>query len=69
MTSPLVFSAHNVYNISVVEQCRWLLKELGLGWMLQKCLPDSLTSNAVKDLRNIILKHDLSQSVNSARNL
>ena len=37
-------------SISVVEQCRWLLEELGLGWMLQKCLSDSLTSNAVKDL-------------------
>ena len=51
-----------------MKQCRWLLEELGLGWMLQKCLSDSLTSNAVKDLRNIILKHDWSQSVNNARN-
>ena len=47
---------------------RWLLEELGLGWMLQKCLSDSLTSNAVNDLQNIIVKHDWSQSVNSARN-
>ena len=39
----------------------------GRTWTLQKCLCYSLTSNAIEDLRNIILKHDWSQSVNSAR--
>ena len=61
-------SADNVYSISVVEQCRWLLEELGLGWILQKCLSDPTASDTVKDLQNIILKQDWSQSVDSARN-
>ena len=56
----------DVYSISVVEQCRWLLEELGLWWKLQKC---QMTSNAVNDLWNIILRHDWSQLVNSAKNL
>ena len=48
---------------------RWRsIEELGLGWMLQKCLSDFLASNAVKDLQNIILKHEWSQLVNSAKN-
>ena len=61
-------SADNVYCICLVEQCRWLLEELGLGWILQKCLSDPMASDTVKDLRNIILKQDRSQTVNSARN-
>ena len=58
----------DVYSISLVEQCRWLLEELGLGWILQKCLSDHTASDTVKDLQNIILKQDWSQTVNSARN-
>lgn len=60
-------SVDNVYSISLVEQCRWLLEELGLGWNLHKCLSDSLTPNTVKDLQTIIYKRDWCLSVNSAR--
>ena len=61
-------SADNVYSISLIEQCRWLLEELGLCWILQKCLSDPTSSDTVKDLQNIILKQDWSLTVNSARN-
>ena len=40
-------SADNVHSISLVEQCRWLLEELGLGWILQKCLSDPTASDPV----------------------
>ena len=61
-------SADKVYSISLVEECRWLLEELGLVWISQKKNSDPTASDTVKDLQNIILKQDWSQTVNSARN-
>ena len=57
----------SVYNISLVQQCRWLESELGIDSVLSKCLasPD-LSSTIVRSSRPDIINRDWSISIEKA---
>ena len=57
-----------VYSISLVKQCRWLLEELGLVWISQKCFSDPTASDTVNSARNHpSLKHIVCSKLVAAR--
>ena len=57
----------SVYNISLVQQCRWLESELGIDSVLSKCLasPD-LSASIVRSSRPDIINRDWSISIEKA---
>ena len=57
----------SVYNISLVQQCRWLENELGIDSVLSKCLasPD-LSATIVRSSRPDIINRDWSISIEKA---
>ena len=62
-------SAENVFEISLVEQCKWLQNELRVDPILQRCLSDPATAtNTVKSAKSTLLNQDWKQTINAAKN-
>ena len=61
-------SADNVFEISLVEQCKWLQNELRVDPILQRCLSDPATAtNTVKSAKRTLLNQDWKQTINAAK--
>ena len=61
-------SAENVFEISLVEQCKWLQNELRVDPILQRCLSDLATAtNTVKSAKRTLLNQDWKQTINAAK--
>ena len=61
-------AAENIYNISLIQQCLWLLRTLNSEQILHNCLenPDSATS-VIKSARNTILQRDWANTIHLAK--
>ena len=61
-------AAENIYNISLIQQCLWLLRTLNSEQILHNCLenPDSATS-VIKSARNTILQRDWANTIQLAK--
>ena len=61
-------SAENVFEISLVEQCKWLQNELRVESILQRCLSDPATViNTVKSAKSTLLNQNWKQTINAAK--